>query len=262
MKKKNESRRAFLKGAAAGASAGAVAAFIPEANAQSGNNAEAATEPFSVAARHGAFFNHEQAVAIAAFVERLMPGAPDKPGATDADVLNYIDLALAGAYARLIEASGGGTLGLFTAIRRLRAVHARIADRPCYEKAITSLRAGATGRGPCRFTHGRKAVTARRSRRHPDRITPQQRHGVAVQRIVQPIQKGCVPCRIARQRIIEHTAHRPRALGREVRQIDRRQLPANVGRRVGGEIMNALDDRVAGEDKARVAHGQHSHVIE
>lgn len=37
--------------------------------------------------------------------------------------------ALANAYARLIEASGGGTLGLFTAIRRLRAVHARIADR-------------------------------------------------------------------------------------------------------------------------------------
>ena len=37
--------------------------------------------------------------------------------------------ALAGAYARLIEAAGGGTLGLFTAIARLRAVHARIADR-------------------------------------------------------------------------------------------------------------------------------------
>ena len=36
---------------------------------------------------------------------------------------------LAGAYARLIEAAGGGTLGLFTAIRRLRGVHARIADR-------------------------------------------------------------------------------------------------------------------------------------
>jgi gluconate 2-dehydrogenase gamma chain len=27
-----------------------------------------------------------------------MPGAPGKPGATDANVLNYIDLALAGAY--------------------------------------------------------------------------------------------------------------------------------------------------------------------
>jgi ATP-dependent DNA helicase DinG len=37
--------------------------------------------------------------------------------------------ALSGAYARLIEAAGGGTLGLFTAIARLKAVHARIADR-------------------------------------------------------------------------------------------------------------------------------------
>jgi ATP-dependent DNA helicase DinG len=37
--------------------------------------------------------------------------------------------ALAGAYARLIEAAKGGTLGLFTAIQRLKAVHARVADR-------------------------------------------------------------------------------------------------------------------------------------
>ena len=37
--------------------------------------------------------------------------------------------ALAGAYARLIEAADGGTLGLFTAIQRLKGVHARIADR-------------------------------------------------------------------------------------------------------------------------------------
>ncbi|UNK78817.1 ATP-dependent DNA helicase [Sphingopyxis granuli] len=37
--------------------------------------------------------------------------------------------ALAGAYSRLIEAAGGGALGLFSAIRRLRIVHARIADR-------------------------------------------------------------------------------------------------------------------------------------
>ncbi len=37
--------------------------------------------------------------------------------------------ALANAYARLIVAAGGGTLGLFTAIRRLRGVHTRIADR-------------------------------------------------------------------------------------------------------------------------------------
>ena len=45
------------------------------------------------------------------------------------DVARGDAAALAGAYATLIEAAGGGTLGLFTAIRRLRAVHARIADR-------------------------------------------------------------------------------------------------------------------------------------
>jgi len=37
--------------------------------------------------------------------------------------------ALANAYAQLIVAADGGTLGLFTAIRRLRAVHGGIADR-------------------------------------------------------------------------------------------------------------------------------------
>jgi len=50
---------------------------------------------------HGAFLNDEDAATVAAFTERLMPGAPGKPGARDAGVLNYIDLALAGAYADL-----------------------------------------------------------------------------------------------------------------------------------------------------------------
>jgi hypothetical protein len=45
-----------------------------------------------------AFFDDEQADVVAAIAERLWPGAPGKPGARDADVLNYIDLALAGAY--------------------------------------------------------------------------------------------------------------------------------------------------------------------
>jgi len=54
---------------------------------------------------------------------------------TQASVLIVTDVprgdiaALAGAYGRLIEAAQGGVLGLFTAIRRLRAVHGRIADR-------------------------------------------------------------------------------------------------------------------------------------
>ena len=52
-----------------------------------------------MAAGHGAFFNDDDAATVAAFAERLMPGAPGKPGARDAGVLNYIDLALAGAYA-------------------------------------------------------------------------------------------------------------------------------------------------------------------
>jgi ATP-dependent DNA helicase DinG len=55
--------------------------------------------------------------------------------AAQAEVLIVTDVkqgdiaALAGAYARLIETAEGGTLGLFTAIQRLRGVHARIADR-------------------------------------------------------------------------------------------------------------------------------------
>ncbi len=56
--------------------------------------------------------------------------------------------ALAGAYARLVEAAGGGTLGLFTAIQRLKGVHARIADRlaraglPLFAQHVDPIDAG------------------------------------------------------------------------------------------------------------------------
>ncbi len=56
--------------------------------------------------------------------------------------------ALAGAYARLIEAANGGVLGLFTAIRRLRAVHGRVADRlareglPLYAQHVDPIDTG------------------------------------------------------------------------------------------------------------------------
>ena len=55
---------------------------------------------------------------------------------------------LANAYARLIGASEGGALGLFTAIRRLRSVHARIADRlardglPLYAQHVDPIDTG------------------------------------------------------------------------------------------------------------------------
>ncbi|MCB2078619.1 MAG: ATP-dependent DNA helicase [Novosphingobium sp.] len=74
--------------------------------------------------------------------------------ASQAEVLIVTDIAkgdipaLAGAYGRLIEASGGGALGLFTAIRRLRAVHGRIADRlarnglPLYAQHVDPIDTG------------------------------------------------------------------------------------------------------------------------
>jgi ATP-dependent DNA helicase DinG len=67
-------------------------------------------------------------------IRHFEAGSPFDYG-QQAEVLIVTDIgrndigALAGAYARLIEAAEGGTLGLFTAIQRLRAVHARIADR-------------------------------------------------------------------------------------------------------------------------------------
>ena len=74
--------------------------------------------------------------------------------AAQAEVLIVTDVtkgdlaALAAAYGRLIEASGGGVLGLFTAIRRLRAVHGRIADRlartglPLYAQHVDPIDTG------------------------------------------------------------------------------------------------------------------------
>ena len=74
--------------------------------------------------------------------------------ANRAEVLIVTDIkrgdlpALAGAYARLVEAAGGGVLGLFTAIRRLRAVYGRIADRlaraglPLYAQHVDPIDTG------------------------------------------------------------------------------------------------------------------------
>ena len=74
--------------------------------------------------------------------------------ARQAEVLIVTDVkrgdmgALANAYARLGCASRGGMLGLFTAIRRLRGVHARIADRlardglPLYAQHVDPIDTG------------------------------------------------------------------------------------------------------------------------
>ena len=74
--------------------------------------------------------------------------------ANQAEVLIVTDVkrgdmaALAGAYSSLIAASGGGALGLFTAIRRLRSTYARIADRlardglPLYAQHVDPIDTG------------------------------------------------------------------------------------------------------------------------
>jgi gluconate 2-dehydrogenase gamma chain len=111
MSKHDEGRRAFL--VALGAGAAATTALVPEAFAKDHKQHHAAVDTPAAApppadaalpitgVHHRAFFNDDDAHTVTAFAERLMPGAPGKPGATDADVLNYIDLALAGAYADL-----------------------------------------------------------------------------------------------------------------------------------------------------------------
>ena len=107
MSKHDEARRAFLKGAAVGAGAIAGTGLISEALAKphekpktaAAETADTQQHAHQGGEGHGAFFNDEDAATVAAFTERLMPGAPGMAGARDAGVLNYIDLALAGAYA-------------------------------------------------------------------------------------------------------------------------------------------------------------------
>lgn len=99
----DEARRAFLLRAAvtavAGAGIGTVPASLAQAQQHQPESAPQATaHPHSDNTGYGAFLNADDAATVAAFTERLMPGAPGKPGALDAGVLNYIDLALAGAY--------------------------------------------------------------------------------------------------------------------------------------------------------------------
>jgi gluconate 2-dehydrogenase gamma chain len=114
MSEHDEGRRAFIVGAVgAGAVAGtalgqaAYARTLKDTKARqekpAAKNPATAQAPAADGAvpfdGHGVFFNDDYAATVAAFAERLLPGEPGKPGATDANVLNYIDLALAGAYA-------------------------------------------------------------------------------------------------------------------------------------------------------------------
>src|SRR5262249_12108676 len=121
MKKHDEARRAFLVGAAVSAGA----ALAPDAHAESRKRTAAAkaavqadTHSHASSGGHGAFLNEEDAATITAFSERLWPAAPGKPGASEAGVLNYIDLALAGAYAEQQDFYRRGLAALDTYCRK------------------------------------------------------------------------------------------------------------------------------------------------
>ena len=104
----DESRRAFLVGTAVGAVAsGGLVESAPAAHADAHAHSKPVPQQSATpheamshhgANREGAFFNDDDYATVVAFTERLFPGAPGKPGATEANVANYIDLALSGAY--------------------------------------------------------------------------------------------------------------------------------------------------------------------
>jgi gluconate 2-dehydrogenase gamma chain len=104
MSEHDKGRRAFIVGAVgAGAVAGTTlvqTAYAKTHKAKTPATKTPATAEAPAAARavesfdgHGVFFNDEHVATVAAFAERLMPGAHD------ANVIDYIDLAVAGAYA-------------------------------------------------------------------------------------------------------------------------------------------------------------------
>jgi len=131
-------RREFLVRALIGAGTVAGAEQPPNAEAQN----SASTQPHSGGERHGAFFNHDDAATIAAFTERLMPGAPGKPGASDAGVLNYIDLALSGAYAELQDFYRRGLAQLDAYCRKTYHEPFVRLEAARQDEVITALEAG------------------------------------------------------------------------------------------------------------------------
>src|SRR5216683_7544034 len=145
MTKHDAARRAFLVRAAVGAGAVAGAGLVPGAHAQHPGHhkqADAPPQQHPMGGGHGAFFNHDDAATIAAFTERLMPGAPDKPGANDAGVLNYIDLALAGAYADLQDFYRRGLAALDAFCRKTHNQRFTQLDAARQDAVIAALEQG------------------------------------------------------------------------------------------------------------------------
>jgi gluconate 2-dehydrogenase gamma chain len=147
MGKHDEARRAFLKGAAVGAVAGA--GLVPPALAQtrqSHDDTATSAQAHAHGPGHRAFLNDDDAVTVAAVTDRLMPGEPGRPGAREAGVLNYIDLALAGAYADLQDFYRRGLAALDAYCRQTYNQSFPKLDPARQDAVITALEQGkATG---------------------------------------------------------------------------------------------------------------------
>ena len=153
-KQHDEARRAFLVGAAVGAGAVAGATLVPNSLAQTPEPRPAAPPATAAPAAHvhgdggaglGAFFNTDDAATVSAFAERLMPGGPGLPGARDADVLNYIDLALAGAYADQQDFYRRGLASLEAYCRKTYQAPFRRLTGAQQDEVVTALEAGKAG---------------------------------------------------------------------------------------------------------------------
>lgn len=147
MSKHDPDRRTFLVRAALGAGAAAAAEFVPNALAEHPTqDAAGPPAPHANLEGRGAFFNRVDAITIEAFAERLMPGAPGKPGARDAGVLNFIDLALAGSYADLQDFYRRGLAQLDAYCRQTHNEPFQRLDTTAQDEVITALEEGkATG---------------------------------------------------------------------------------------------------------------------
>src|SRR6478609_4357337 len=125
MKKHEESRRAFLIGTAVGASAVAGAGLVPNALAQTHEQHNAADVPATTAQGHA---------------------HAGGPGALDAGVLNYIDLALAGAYSDLQDFYRRGLTALDAHCRTTYSKPFAQLSAAQQDEVITALEGGkATG---------------------------------------------------------------------------------------------------------------------
>ena len=117
MSEHDEARRSFLVRSVIGVGAAAGSVALPsEASARPQQNPTPPTAGHASAGApaeiRGAFLSEDEAATVAAMAERIMPAAPGMAGAREANVINYIDLALAGAYSDLQEFYRRGIVAL------------------------------------------------------------------------------------------------------------------------------------------------------